>query len=291
MSKACLPVSPSANADGVVVVGAGLAGLFAALKLAPLNVTVLSPTPIGEGAASVWAQAGVAAALSEGDTPEDHAADTIRAGAGLVDEAVALLMAQEARARVEDLLRYGVTVRQGPRRPADIRSRSRSLHEAHLACERGHGGPCNYGRNHHCGSSDIVNHCSRRRVRTRPDRPKRARSGRRRLPPRPRSQVLMLLFCRRGQLYSRRAALGTSIRSPRTLLRPAAKASPLPLAQEPRSQMRNSYSFIQPPSILDAIQHRSPPRPCAARALSLSMAKESASCVRCTSTQNLAHAT
>ncbi|MDJ0512050.1 MAG: L-aspartate oxidase [Methyloceanibacter sp.] len=95
-------------ADGVVVVGAGLAGLFTALKLSPLKVTVISPAPIGEGASSVWAQAGIAAALSEGDTPEDHAADTVRAGAGLVDEAVALLMAREARARIEDLLRYGV---------------------------------------------------------------------------------------------------------------------------------------------------------------------------------------
>ena len=99
---------PNNTADGVVVVGAGLAGLFTALKLAPLKVTVISPAPIGEGASSVWAQAGIAAALSEGDTPEDHAADTVRAGAGLVDETVALLMAREARARIEDLLQYGV---------------------------------------------------------------------------------------------------------------------------------------------------------------------------------------
>ena len=82
---------PANTADGVIVVGAGLAGLFTALKLAPLKVTVISPAPIGEGASSVWAQAGIAAALSEGDTPEDHAADTVRAGAGLVDETVALL--------------------------------------------------------------------------------------------------------------------------------------------------------------------------------------------------------
>jgi len=95
-------------AHGVVVVGGGLAGLFTALKLAPLNVTVISPAPLGEGGSSVWAQAGIAAALSEGDTPENHAADTVRAGAGLVDEAVALLMAREARGRIEDLLRYGV---------------------------------------------------------------------------------------------------------------------------------------------------------------------------------------
>jgi len=99
---------PKNAADGIVVVGAGLAGLFTALKLAPLKVTIISPAPFGEGSSSLWAQAGIAAALSEGDTPEDHAADTVRAGAGLVDEAVALLMAREARGRVEDLLHYGV---------------------------------------------------------------------------------------------------------------------------------------------------------------------------------------
>ena len=98
----------AAQDTDVVVVGAGLAGLFTALKLAPLPVTVVSPAPFGEGASSLWAQAGIAAALSEGDAPEDHAADTVRAGAGIVDEAVALLMAREARARVEDLLRFGV---------------------------------------------------------------------------------------------------------------------------------------------------------------------------------------
>jgi L-aspartate oxidase len=100
--------APAHDAGGVVVVGAGLAGLFTALKLAPLPVTVISPARFGEGASSLWAQAGIAAALAEGDSPEDHAADTIQAGAGIVDETVALFMAQEARERVEDLLRYGV---------------------------------------------------------------------------------------------------------------------------------------------------------------------------------------
>jgi len=91
-----------------VVVGAGLAGLFTALKLAPLPVTVISAARFGEGASSLWAQAGIAAALSEGDTPEAHAADTIRAGDGIVEEKIALLMAREARERIEDLLSYGV---------------------------------------------------------------------------------------------------------------------------------------------------------------------------------------
>lgn len=93
---------------GAVIVGAGLAGLFTALKLAPMPVTVVSAARFGEGASSLWAQAGIAAAIAEGDSPEQHAADTIRAGAGIVDKKIAQLLAREARDRIEDLLRYGV---------------------------------------------------------------------------------------------------------------------------------------------------------------------------------------
>lgn len=93
---------------GVVIVGAGLAGLFTALKLAPLPVTVVSVAPFGQGGSSIWAQVSVAAALAEGDSPEAHAVDTISAGAGLVDPDIALSMAREARRRVEDLLSYEV---------------------------------------------------------------------------------------------------------------------------------------------------------------------------------------
>jgi len=103
----CSKFPPKAR-GGVVIVGAGLAGLFTALKLAPLPVTVISAARFGEGASSLWAQAGIAAAIAEGDSPEQHAADTIRAGAGIVDEKIAHLLACEARNRVEDLLRYGV---------------------------------------------------------------------------------------------------------------------------------------------------------------------------------------
>jgi L-aspartate oxidase len=91
----------------ILIVGGGLAGLFCALKLAPLPVAVLAAAPIGEGSSSVWAQGGIAAAVSQGDSPELHAADTLAAGAGIVDEAVALSVAREARARVDDLLRFG----------------------------------------------------------------------------------------------------------------------------------------------------------------------------------------
>lgn len=94
--------------DDVVIVGAGLAGLFCALKLAPRPVTLISAAPLGQGASTAWAQGGIAAAVAEGDSAEAHAADTIAAGAGLVDERIALGLAREAPARIDDLLRYGV---------------------------------------------------------------------------------------------------------------------------------------------------------------------------------------
>jgi L-aspartate oxidase len=99
---------PAKAPGGVAIVGAGLAGLFTALKLAPLPVTVISAARFGEGASSLWAQGGIAAAVAEGDTAEAHAADTVAAGAGIVDEKIALVMAREARERIEDLLLYGV---------------------------------------------------------------------------------------------------------------------------------------------------------------------------------------
>jgi L-aspartate oxidase len=92
----------------IVIVGGGLAGLFAALKLSPRPVLVLSPRPLGEGAASAWAQGGIAAAIAEGDSPESHAADTMAAGAGIVDETAALALAREAPERIYELLANGV---------------------------------------------------------------------------------------------------------------------------------------------------------------------------------------
>jgi len=92
----------------VVIVGAGLAGLFTALKLAPMHVTVLAATPLGKGTSSAWAQGGIAAAVGADDSASLHAADTIAAGAGIVDANVAQFVTEEGPARIADLLGYGV---------------------------------------------------------------------------------------------------------------------------------------------------------------------------------------
>lgn len=105
---AFVPAEMTPRDGDVVIIGAGLAGLFTALKLAPLPVTVIAAAPLGEGASSMWAQGGIAAAVGEGDNTKKHAADTIAAGAGIVDKAVARMVADEAPDSIRDLLSYGV---------------------------------------------------------------------------------------------------------------------------------------------------------------------------------------
>lgn len=93
--------------DRVIIIGAGLGALYAALKLAPRPVLMISPEVLGQGASSAWAQGGIAAAMDPADTPEAHARDTLRAGAGTVDPAVAQMVTHEARAHILDLTQLG----------------------------------------------------------------------------------------------------------------------------------------------------------------------------------------
>ncbi len=91
------------EASEVLIIGAGLAGLYAALSFAPRPVTVLSPCRLGDGASSTWAQGGIAAAMDKNDTPAAHAKDTISAGAGIVLPEIAKLVTEAARKHIAGL--------------------------------------------------------------------------------------------------------------------------------------------------------------------------------------------
>ena len=95
--------------DRVLILGAGLAGLSAALAAADEDrkVLMVSPTLLGTGCASSWAQGGMAVAVGADDTPELHAADTMAAGAGLCDPEAVRVLTTEGPAAVQRLLGLG----------------------------------------------------------------------------------------------------------------------------------------------------------------------------------------
>jgi len=100
----------------VCVIGAGAAGLYAALcaARAGARVTLVSATTLAESS-SYWAQGGLAAALSEDDSPDLHLADTVAAGRGMVRVSAARVLCAEAARAVEDLSSLGVRFDRDPR--------------------------------------------------------------------------------------------------------------------------------------------------------------------------------
>src|SRR5580704_1896740 len=106
-----MPVLPSARSHevDVAVVGAGAAGLYAAICAARehASVVLISATPLAQ-TASYWAQGGLAAALASDDSFELHLRDTELAGRALVRRSAAETLVREAPARVADLQALGV---------------------------------------------------------------------------------------------------------------------------------------------------------------------------------------
>src|ERR1700759_3282384 len=100
--------------DGALILGAGIAGFFTALKLAPMPCIVLAGTRPGVSGSSAWAQGGIAAAIGEGDSWEIHAHDTMIAGAGLCEANIVDTVAREAGSRIEDLVQLGVPFDRKP---------------------------------------------------------------------------------------------------------------------------------------------------------------------------------
>jgi L-aspartate oxidase len=102
------------TSSDLLVIGSGIAGLFAALVAARDRDVVLVTKGSPEGSSSSWlAQGGIAAALAPDDSPALHTEDTLRAGRGLCRESAARVLAEEAPARVVDLVELGVEFDEG----------------------------------------------------------------------------------------------------------------------------------------------------------------------------------
>ncbi len=113
----------------VVIVGAGLAGLAAALSLAhDRQVVVLAKRRLDESA-TAWAQGGIVGVLGDDDSIDAHVRDTQAAGAGLVQEEAARFLAQRSAQAVGWLLDLGVAFSPDPDGPLGL----------HLTREGGHG--------------------------------------------------------------------------------------------------------------------------------------------------------
>jgi len=102
--------SPNIETD-VLIIGAGVAGLSTAIKLAQLrpdlDITVLSKTNTSESNTS-WAQGGIASVWDfSTDGYDKHIADTLDAGDGLCDEEVVRIVIEEGHVRVEELIKWG----------------------------------------------------------------------------------------------------------------------------------------------------------------------------------------
>jgi L-aspartate oxidase len=112
----------------LAVVGAGVAGLTAALTAADAGASVLVLAKGAVDSSNSWAaQGGVAAAVGPDDDPSLHAADTLAAGRGLCRESAVELLTREAPARIAELVDLGVKFDEGLAREGG-HSRSRVVH-------------------------------------------------------------------------------------------------------------------------------------------------------------------
>src|SRR6202166_153747 len=125
-----MPAAPSET--DFLVIGAGIAGLRAAIELAPAGrVMVLVKREIADSSTQ-YAQGGIAAALSDEDEIGLHLQDTLNAGDGLCNPDAAKVLVEEGPERIEELIQWGTEFDREGTKLAFTRegahSRNRILH-------------------------------------------------------------------------------------------------------------------------------------------------------------------
>src|ERR1043166_4887347 len=115
-----------------LVIGAGVAGLRAAIELAGAGTVLVVAKDTLRESASEYAQGGIAAALSDDDEIELHEQDTLRAGDGLCDRAAVRTLVEEGPAAIQELIEWGAEFDREGAKLAFTRegahSRNRILH-------------------------------------------------------------------------------------------------------------------------------------------------------------------
>ena len=91
----------------VIVVGAGIAGLFTALRASEQEKVVLITKKSLLDSNTRYAQGGIAAVIAETDTPQLHLEDTMAAGAGLCEAEAVQALVHEGPKGVQDLIKLG----------------------------------------------------------------------------------------------------------------------------------------------------------------------------------------
>jgi L-aspartate oxidase len=97
-----------------VIIGTGIAGLWTAWRLASEGraAVVVTKESLADSA-SAWAQGGIAVALGPGDSPSQHAADTLAASDGLADPEAVRILTSEGPGRIYELLALGARFDRG----------------------------------------------------------------------------------------------------------------------------------------------------------------------------------
>ena len=122
------PPEPQKDSRDVLIIGSGLAGMSAAIRLAQrYKVTLVTKHELLDGASS-WAQGGIAAVLDSADSVEDHVRDTHVAGGGLCHDAAVRFVVERGKRAVEWLVHQGVPFTRDGHNPDDL----------HLTREGGH---------------------------------------------------------------------------------------------------------------------------------------------------------